>query len=413
MGWAVMRGGFWNERRRRVYPRLLVVVALFWSVAGFSYLWVGAERDGERYGGDFLVYWSAARLAEQGRPADVYDIQALWAEERQLDADSEPFPWHYPPQFLLLVRPLAALPYGAALAAWTLLRLAALGGAMWAAGARGWATAALTLPAVGVNAAFGQNALFTGAILGGGLARLESRPMASGLVLGLLTYKPHFALLVFLVLLGTRRWAALGGALISATCLAALSLAWYGPDTWRAFVDDLDVAAAVLYEPGAWEKMPSFTAALLLLDSPDRVAQGLQLAWSLCVALAVLLLWRPGPAVPARNAALVVGTFAASPYVFVYDLAALGPAYGWYLCLSRGDRTRRFEGAVLAGCSVLPVAAWALAALTRVQVGPFALACLLALIVASQGRTTRRGRCELPHIRENPEKFGGKPVTKQ
>lgn len=388
--------GLLNQRRRRVYPRILVVTGVFWGVVGFTYLWVQAEREGERYGGDFLVYWSAAQLAEQGRPADVYDIQQLWAEERRHAPESEPFPWHYPPQFLLLVRPLSALPYGPALGAWTLLGLAACGAALLVSRTLDWVSAVLALPAVGLNIAFGQNALFTGAILGGGLASIESRPLASGLVLGLLAYKPQFALLAFLVLLASRRWAALGAALTSAACLAALSLVILGPDAWRAFVDDLEVSAGVLYEPGAWEKMPSLTASLLLLDVPQRTAQWVQLGWSVSIAVTVVLVWRSQASSSARNAALVVGTFAASPYVFVYDLAALAPAYGWYLALWRNGGSTCVGGVILALCAMLPMAAWALAALTSIQVGPVALLCFLALIVIS--RDHPRGPCELPHI---------------
>jgi hypothetical protein len=375
---------FLNERRRRVYPRIFVVLCVFWGVVGFVFLWANAARNDERYGGDFVVYWSAARLAEQGRPEDVYDIRELWAEERRLVPNSEAFPWHYPPQFLLLLRPFAWLPYWAALATWTVLGFGALGVAVYAAGARGWATPAVSLLAVGVNVAFGQNGMFTGAILGGGLALLDSRPAFAGAILGLVTYKPHFAPLIFILLLATRRWTALSGAVLSAAVLAVLSLAVLGSDTWDAYIDDLSVAADVLYEPGAWEKMPSLTATLLLFDAPKPATQIAQAFWSLAIVVMAVRVWRSGATAPARNAAALVGTFAASPYVFVYDLAALAPAYGWLIIVSDRGKLGTADIALLAACAALPIASWALAALTSVQLGPLLLALLMVRILAAR-----------------------------
>lgn len=384
-----MKGTTWvsaflNERRRRVYPRIFVVLCVFWGVVGFAFLWANAARNDERYGGDFVVYWSAARLAEQGRPEDVYDVRELWAEEKRLVPNSEAFPWHYPPQFLLVLRPFAALPYWAALATWTILGLGALGMAVYATGARGWATPAVSLLAVGVNVAFGQNGMFTGAILGGGLALLDSRPGVAGALLGLLTYKPHFAPIIFILLLATRRWAALSGAVLSAVCLAGLSLAIFGLDTWHAYIDDLRVAADVLYEPGAWEKMPSLTATLMLLDVPRPATQVAQVIWSLVVVAVVAQVWRSETATPVRNAAALAGVFAASPYVFVYDLVALAPAYGWFVLVLGRGKLGTADIALLAGCAVLPIAGWALAALTSIQLGPLLLALLMARIIAAQ-----------------------------
>jgi len=355
---------FLNERRRRVYPRIFVVLCVFWGVVGFIFLWANAARNDERYGGDFVVYWSAARLAEQGRPEDVYDARELWAQEKRLVPDSEAFPWHYPPQFLLVLRPFAWLPYWAALATWTILGAGALAVAVYATGARGWATPAVSLLAVGVNVAFGQNGMFTGAILGGGLALLDSRPAIAGAILGLLTYKPHFAPLIFIILLATRRWTALSGAVLSAASLAGLSLVVFGLDTWHAYVDDLRVAADVLYEPGGWEKMPSLTATLMLLEVPRPATQIAQALWSLAVVAVVVQVWRSGAVASVRNATAVAGTFLASPYVFVYDLAALAPAYGW-LILASGLKARRSRYHALAACALLPALAWALAASFR------------------------------------------------
>jgi hypothetical protein len=70
--------------------------------------------------------------------------------------------------------------------------------------------------------------------------------------------------------------------------------------------------------------------------------------------------------------------------VFVYDLAALAPAYGWLILATGRQKLRVADIALLAACAVLPGVAWALAALTSVQVGPVVLALLMARIVATR-----------------------------
>lgn len=53
---------------------------------------------------------------------------------------------------------------------------------------------------------FGQNSFLTAALLGGSLLLLDKRPIVAGVLIGLLSYKPQFGLLIPLVLVATGRW---------------------------------------------------------------------------------------------------------------------------------------------------------------------------------------------------------------
>ena len=50
---------------------------------------------------------------------------------------------------------------------------------------------AAAFPAVLPNFIVGQNGFLTASLIGGALVLLEGNPIASGILLGLLTYKPH------------------------------------------------------------------------------------------------------------------------------------------------------------------------------------------------------------------------------
>ena len=355
-------------------------LALFWTIVGVAYLWSQSANDGERYGGDFVVFWSAANIAKGGHPEKVFDFETLHTEERKLVPDTGLYPWHYPPQFLLIVRPFAALPYCAALVLWSALGIAAIAGTVWLCGGRTVGVLGLPLMALATNVSFGQNGMFTGAILGAGLTLLSSRPFAAGAVLGLLSYKPHFAPVAIFALLLMKNWRALAGVAVSGMLFAVASLVIFGIDIWGEFLANSSFAAETLYLPGAWEKMPGITSALMLAGAPKVVAQIGQAIWAVGLLAVVAGLVRSKARPDLRNSGIVVATLAASPYVFVYDLAALAVVYAWILRDSRGHGMNLWERVGLGISCCAPVGAWAIADLTSIQVGPLVLLSLMAIV---------------------------------
>jgi hypothetical protein len=195
-GQPVAGAGHWlNGERIRVYSWMIVVIVGITLV-----VWIGlslpdlVDPRGKPIGADFMSYWSAARLALDGRPETAFDESVISAVQHA----AVPFlpniwyPWHYPPIFLLVVAPLGLLPYPAALASFVLGTAA-----LWAALARcvltdrrAWIVAAAT-PAGLINLIDGQNAFLTAALAGFALLWLDCRPVAAGVLVGLLAVKPH------------------------------------------------------------------------------------------------------------------------------------------------------------------------------------------------------------------------------
>src|SRR5437588_863727 len=83
-------------------------------------------------------------------------------------------------------------------------------------------------PAAAINAGMGQNAFLMAALLVGGFRVLRTCPALGGAILGLLTMKPQFWLLVPVALAAGREWRALLWSVATAIGLALLSLAMFG-----------------------------------------------------------------------------------------------------------------------------------------------------------------------------------------
>ena len=154
-------------------------------------------------GRDFINSWSAGHLILSHQVADIFRPPLFLAHERALFDPRLPFHfWSYPPTNLFLVWPLGFTSYMAGLALWSVAGLVALGVALrvWlreTAGFDGWTFALLLLtPAAATNIGLGQNGAFSAALLIGGVALIDRRPVLAGALLGLLIFKPQIAVLL-------------------------------------------------------------------------------------------------------------------------------------------------------------------------------------------------------------------------
>ena len=134
----------------------------------------------------------------------------------------------------------------------------------------------------------------TAGLIGLVLATMEKRPVLSGLLLGLLTYKPQFGLLFPLVLLISGRWKVFAFAAVSALGLLALSAVVFGAGTLAAFLHVLPEAGQTLITNGAvgWGKLQSLYGLTRCLGGSDLAGWTLQGLMSAACAVGVALVWR-------------------------------------------------------------------------------------------------------------------------
>jgi hypothetical protein len=237
---------------------------------------------------------------------------------------------------------------------------------------------ALAFPATFVNLFHGQNGFLNAALLGAGILALERRPVLAGILLGLLSYKPHFGLLVPLALMAGGHWRTIAAAAATALVFAALSLAVFGPEAWQAFVDNAPFLRRIVEDGNLpWFKMPTLFAAVRLAGGPVPLAYAAQGLAALAAASAVWWAWRQTAPLPVKAAILVVAALGATPYAFDYDLTLLGLAVAWLAWdgIQRGFRPG--EKLALVAAWLLPAVATPVAEHSSLQLAPAVLAWLV------------------------------------
>ncbi|MBV8062043.1 MAG: DUF2029 domain-containing protein [Nevskia sp.] len=388
--------------------RLILYSCAFLSVYLFLALYLpltlkhGADPQGNPLGCDFVVFWSASHLGLSGHAAEAYDAQRLFDVERHLALPLVDFKaqstWQYPPGFLLLVLPLALLPYFPSL----LLYLAGTL-AVYAAVVRrilprpGSVLPVLAAPAVFINAGGGQNGFITTALISAALLLLETRPAWAGLLIGLLSIKPQLGLLLPLALLCGRHWRALLFAVFGTIAWQGLSLAVLGSDTLPAFLSRLPVVAGWLADGlMPMKKMPTVYALLRLLGAPASAAYAAHGAVALSAAAAVAWIWWARLDRSLRYAALLVGTLLVSPYLYDYDLVWLAPALMWLAEYGLRRGWRRGEREVMVAAWLMPGLVVVLYALLHVQLAVLVLLALFGVILRRAVEERQAGTAALP-----------------
>ncbi len=393
--WQELRSGRWlTADRARAYSLILLA---FYAIAIIGWIALSdglIDRNGKPIGADFSSFYAAGSLVLEGRGSDVYSMAAHYAREQQAFGAATPYyGWLYPPIFLFVAMPLAMLPYPLALAVWQgttfALYLAVIAAILRnsrqdsATIAQAWLPAATAFPAVFVNLGHGQNGFLTAGLLGAALLVLPQRPLLSGILFGLLAYKPQFAMVIPFALLAAGQWRTILAAgatviaLIGAACLA------FGPDVWWSFAASTETSRRLLLEQGdvGFEKLQSVFAAVRMWGGGISLAYAVQAAASLTAVGSVAWLWRSSADRNLKAAALIVATLLGSPHVLDYDLTIVAPAMAFIIASSSMSGFRDYDVSLLAAAWTAPLFARAVAGATGLPLGLFAVAMLYVLVM--------------------------------
>jgi alpha-1,2-mannosyltransferase len=335
-----------------LYSKLTVAAGVFFVVLELSYfLMAGPHMSGAlplddfgaAIGRDFLNSWMGGRSAFSGGPAPWFDFQAYNAALEQITGHPD-FPdmyWSYPPHLVLFIWPLGLLPYLSAYVVWCVVGLGLYLLAAWAGGIdRKYMLFLAVAPGVAVNVFFGQNGFLTAALLIGGLANLDRRPILSGILFGILTIKPQFGLLLPVMLVLTGRWRVIAATAATIAVLFAATSIWFGPDVWVEYVRKVSPQQHWLLTKGGGLLVPMVSSAFVngrMIGLPLAVDWLLQAIVSACaLAMVVWTFWRRRD--PVLSLALfVTATFLFSPWMLNYDMVVF--AYVIALLRDHPDNT--------------------------------------------------------------------------
>lgn len=337
-------------------PRLwvgLVVGLVPWAA------WIGSLASGGWYkdskgtliGADHLAFYTAAHLIRNNEARRMYDYDVMVEYQRQLigwDWKDCFEAYRNPPFYALLYVPSAGFSFYASMLIWMVLSFALLAFAIWLAQAQQPVRAflwSLAFYPVFAAISFGQNTFLSLAVFAGVYRLLvNGRCFSSGMVAGLLWFKPQLLLGLFLWwLMAPRRFArcwlgvALTGAILAAIGWILL------PEASEAFVRNLPSIAG-FHGYALWNaETPRDFFKLLLPDqtpiNAPVLVSGIEfsartLVIGLCAfvvsAVSIAMAWRLFRRNGANiNALFPVAVFLSlwvSPHALVYEWTLLIPA---------------------------------------------------------------------------------------
>jgi hypothetical protein len=336
--------------RRRVWPAVGLLIGVL--LIGFD-LWAAAATYISQYAvrNDFRLAYAAATVGIRSGYSHLYDLGAQKLAIESLGPGFNPQPFISPPPLAWLATPLLVLPFEAALVAWTVLLLAALGWTWYLlAPGTGLARAAYLVLLLGVfPVAFGVMVGQPGAWVAAAVATAwwlmrHERPVWAGVVLSLIVLKPQLALLVPLCLLVSGHARTFGAWLVATLVIGLVALALLGPDGVARYRDVI-----ALTQTPAWDITRRYS-----ISGPLGLGPFLTVTQIAVVAVTLLAAWRRrgrGPELP--MAAGIVGSLLVTPYLGFQDFLMLIVA-GWLVI--RGGATAWQIALLVVGYALLQLA---------------------------------------------------------
>ena len=291
---------------------------------------------------DFRMFYAAGLIARHYGPQHLYDPLLQQRIELALSSGAQLLVYNHTPLEALLFWPLAALPFRAALLAWSAVTLAVFAASLLGLRSTGRRLqspfhvafsiiAGLLLVAV---LSIGQDTIFLLPVLLGGLLLLQrGREAAAGAVLGLGLYRFEVMLPLLAIFALRRRWRLLSGAAAVAALGLLGSWALVGTAGLRAYLQLLLASGQV---KGGWGgvdpvSMPNLRGLLVVLLGgvlPPRLLLAV-----IVLASVALLLWAarcctaldaPGdPRLPLHYSIAITAALLASYHLLVYALTPL------------------------------------------------------------------------------------------
>lgn len=296
-------------------------------LAGGQWLYMQTGIPG---GSDFLNVYAAGIEVHRGIPYMAYDWTSHHEIEQSLTSHDVSFmlSWSYPPPFLAVASLLALMPYDWAFAAYMVVGLILYVGVIYGlAPAHKLALCSIiAFPGTYNNFVSGQNGFITTSLVGAGFIFLEKRPWIAGLMFGLVSYKPHFFILIPLAL-------ALGGygrALLSAltTALVCGLLSWlaYGTLPWEGFLfatKNLLPTVFRIDNARDWYIFQSLFGWARTVGAGIGTCYILQSIAIVTSLLIVVWVWTSKTSLETRAATLCGAIFLTTPYFLNYDLVLI------------------------------------------------------------------------------------------
>lgn len=380
-----------SEKKRASYFRAVFVIVALMVILTAAEFWGVRIRVKPRELIDFDDFYIAGQLVWRGAIGQAYHFATMLQLQKSLSGTNSFMPWTYPPQFDLLLAPLALLPLGLAYGVFLIGTLAAYLATLRRVAAENFVPVLILLaPVMVITVRCGQNGFLTAALIGLTCLGLETRRSIAGIPLGLMVIKPHLAVAFAVYTLVNRRWGTAVVAAMTVAATSALATILLGPAVWTAFLDGAKEARVFLAH-GFYPlfRMISVYAVVRSLGFPALVATAAQFLVAILALGMVVVASRQFS--PRRSLGVAaIATLMISPYAYDYDLLILGIGLGLLLPDLAGFGTERERLALYAASLFIGVfsiaenivaseSEKALEADTHLSLGGLALVAILVL----------------------------------
>jgi hypothetical protein len=278
-----------GQREARAFSAFALIGGLVACGLSLYYGFRGDTFMGRPMGSDFVEFYAAGKLANQNRPALIYDIPEFSRLQHEVVPEMAATQMHvfgYPPVVSVLFRPFALLSYRWAYCAWLVFSLTLYASSLWLLfrtflreSDRSTAfLLALSAPMYTLETWIGGQLSvlgFCAVVLF--LCCFEKRwPLLAGLALGLATYKPSLVAIPAAAMILGGCWRMLAGLSVSSALVILGSIATAGVDGLWLWIMRLRVfsAYATSNEPilrrTKYVDLNSFFTVLLGASSLER-----------------------------------------------------------------------------------------------------------------------------------------------
>jgi hypothetical protein len=330
--------------------------ALFLLVLVIGNFFTPADKSVSRKsaGHDFLAFYTGGTFIRTGRSAQLYDLNAIGAFQRDLAKreglelpDDVLGPFWNPPFFAWVFAPISALPYHTAWLVWFGINLACLAGAivlmarMVGGDWRIWGLVPLliiTSPPFIQAVGHGQNTCLSLLLLSGTIALWRSqRGILAGMICGLLFYKPQLGAILAVAMIIQMGFKPLVGLALTGIALLLTTILTL-PGTLADYLQRLpdNIAYMQVEHRYLWDRHVTFKALWRLLLQGYEIGDLSPLTRTLYIASVALLasfllvtIWKLRRDVQSRDrliAATIVAMPLLMPFYFDYDLLLLSAA---------------------------------------------------------------------------------------
>ena len=281
-------------------------------------------------GRDLVNTWQYGVAAFTENPALNYNADIYNAKlDNIIPGIDYPYQqWSYPPHFMLLAAPLGLLHYNIVLALFITSSLTLY----WHQIVKPFKEldsrmALIFLPALFFCIISGNLSVFIAVILITIFRQMDKRPILVGVLIALLTVKPHIGFLFPIYLLATGRYKVFLAASVATVAFIGSSIVIHGIDVWRAFFETGVGQQAILMtrsDPIILGWMPTLTSNLGIMGVPLETGMKVQIAVAIPLIITMIWVCMKQKDLFLNYSVFLAVSFAVTPYLMVYDTVVLG-----------------------------------------------------------------------------------------